>query len=432
MNRRQQLGWVLALTLVLSVAGTGTWWWLRVQSPPREPPTIDLVDADPAVIAAIEKACANVRQTPRSPSAWGKLAALLTAFNYRAEALDCFAEAERLDPSDPRWPYHRGVLLLLDDPKKAIPCLRRAVECGDRLEATHLRLSEALFSLGQFDEAEAEFLRCPEQNHPRVQLGLGRIALRRERWEDAQKHLEAASRDRQSARSAAAALADFYQRRGEETKAADYRGRLERLPPDAPWHDPFVEEIQSIDIGQRTRLARANQLFQRGNTAESVARLQELLRDYPDSREGWFALGQILHVSGDYKWAEKAFRKVVDLAPDYAEAHNYLGAAQLRQGKLDDAIVSLRKAIELKSDFALAYCNLGRCLLQRKDAFAAVDAYRTAVHLKPDYAPAHTELAVLLHQLHKDDEALEQARVAVQLNPGDEGAKKLLRQLEKK
>lgn len=426
--RRRSLG-AVALLLALGAAG-GVWWRQADRTPIRTPPTLDLHDVDPAVAVAIEKERLQVLRTPRSASAWGKLAALLTAFNYRGEAMICFAEAERLDPSDVRWPYHRGVLLFLDDPNDAIPCLRRAVERGGDAEAPRLRLSEALLSLDRLDEAEEAFRLCRAQDHPRVRLGLGRIALQRERWDEARTHLEAAAKDRSSARAAALALAELHQRRGDDKTAADYRRRVELLPPDPAWSDPFVEEIQRFDLGRRIRLMRADGLFQRGHAAEAIARLHELVQDYPSSREAWFALGQCLHAVGDYPRAEVAMRKVVELDPGYAEAHNYLGAALLRQKRLEDAAVSLRKAIELKPDFALAYGNLGRCLLRQNDVFAAVSAFRSAVSCKPEYALAHTELAEALHQIHRDGEALEQARQALQLNAGDERAKQLRQKLE--
>ena len=57
--------------------------------------------------------------------------------------------------------------------------------------------------------------------------------------------------------------------------------------------------------------------------------------------------------------------RAVSLKPDYAEAHNNLGAALHEQGKLDEAAGSFQQAIRLKPDFAEAYCNLGGILRSR-------------------------------------------------------------------
>jgi tetratricopeptide (TPR) repeat protein len=432
---KRRRGWfVLVLLLVLIAAGaTGVWLRRPRRTPPAVPPALDLADADPVVAAVLEKERQRVLQSPHSAAAWGRLAGLLTAFNYRHEALICFAEAERLDPNEPRWPYHQGVLLLLDRPKDAIPLLRRAAAlCGPNNLAPRLRLSEALLSLGQRDEAEEGFraVRQRDSGNARAALGLGRAALQRRQWPQARSYLEAAAADRYSARAATLALAELHQQSGDDVAAARARLRVERLPPDAPWPDPYIDEIRNLHVGKRFRLGQANRLFERGRAKEAVTQLNELVADYPDSSEVWFALGQVLHACGAYAQAERAMGKVVELTPGYAEAYNYLGAARFRQGKFADAESALHKAIELKPDFALAYCNLGRCLHQQKDISGAVAAFRAAVRCKPDYAAAHMELAELLHQTHQDAEALEQVRQTLQLNPRDERAKHLRAKLE--
>src|SRR5262245_2511579 len=136
----------LALVGVAAGGGLGGWWlWQRQRAP--EPPAVDLGGVDPAVTAAIETARAKVRQSPRSAAAWGLLGQVLVAHDFRADALTCFAEAERFDPRDPRWPHYQGLTLYLGDPNAALPKLRRAVElCGDNPAAPRLVLAEALLN----------------------------------------------------------------------------------------------------------------------------------------------------------------------------------------------------------------------------------------------------------------------------------------------
>jgi len=102
------------------------------------------------------------------------------------------------------------------------------------------------------------------------------------------------------------------------------------------------------------------------------------------------------------------------------------------QGKLTEAAAAFRKAIDLKPDFALAHAHLGNCRLQQNDSKGALEAFRAAVRCMPNYSYARTELALLLHQSHQDAEALEQARAALQLNPEDERGKKLVDELQVK
>ena len=53
---------------------------------------------------------------------------VLRAHDFEDECCFCFAQAERLDPTEPRWPYYRGLTLVLSDPAKGLACLQRAVD----------------------------------------------------------------------------------------------------------------------------------------------------------------------------------------------------------------------------------------------------------------------------------------------------------------
>src|SRR5438270_13388914 len=82
----------------------------------------------------------------------------LEAQLFEPEADRCFAEAARLDPDDPRWPYFRGLYALKYDPDHAVPFLRRADQAARSKPGyaapVRLRLAEALLERGERDEAE--------------------------------------------------------------------------------------------------------------------------------------------------------------------------------------------------------------------------------------------------------------------------------------
>lgn len=435
-SRRRPLLWLLLGAVILTAAGgIAGWLWHRQTPAPPPPPVVDLEGADPAVAAAIDRERQAVLQAPRSAAAWGQLGRILMVFYFRDEAIACFVQAERLDPREPRWPYYQAVLLLLDNNEEAIARLRRALElCGDDPAIVRLRLSEALLTAGRLDEAEEGFRRllARDARQPRALLGLGRIALQRQQLSEALSYLERATADPRTARSAAIALAEVQQRRGEEKAAAALRQRIERLPPDPRWPDPYVAEAQRLHVGKRVRIMHANQLFKQGRAADALELYDQLVADYADSEEAWFALGQALYRLRNYPSAAHALQKTVELSPGFAEGHNYLGLAYMGQGELTKAAATFQKAIDLKPDFALAYANLGNCRLQQNDAKAALEAFRAAVRRMPNYSSARTELALLLHQSHQDAEALEQARAALQLNPEEERARKLVDQLQVK
>ena len=55
---------------------------------------------------------------------------MLAGHGFTDEASVCFAEAERLDPHEVRWPYYQAHFLSLTNPAAAIPEWRLAAERG--------------------------------------------------------------------------------------------------------------------------------------------------------------------------------------------------------------------------------------------------------------------------------------------------------------
>jgi tetratricopeptide (TPR) repeat protein len=97
-----------------------------------------------------------------------------------------------------------------------------------------------------------------------------------------------------------------------------------------------------------------------------------------------------------YEQAAAAFREAIRLAPDYAEAHNNLGAMLHAFGQLDEAAVQYRLAATLRPDNAEAENNLGRVLLQQRKASEAIGHFARAIELNPNLASALSGLAWVL------------------------------------
>src|SRR5262249_39712413 len=112
-RRRLRVFLLGAATLAVLALGWFLWGWATAPAPPA----VSLAGADPAVARAIEAARRAVWWKPRSAAAWGRLGQLLRAHGAVPESNRCFAQAERLDPGDPRWPYLQGTGLQSDDPE---------------------------------------------------------------------------------------------------------------------------------------------------------------------------------------------------------------------------------------------------------------------------------------------------------------------------
>lgn len=397
-----------------------------------EPPTIDQAGVDPAVLRLVTAARTAVVKAPRSATAWGQLGKLLLAHGFSDEAVTCFAQAERLDPREPRWPFHQGTTLSQGDPDAAIPKLQRAAElCGNVPDAPRLRLADVLFGQGRLREAEDQWQRLLTKDpaHARAHLGLARTACQRGDLEQSISHLNLALNSNRTRKAARLLLAEVYQRRGDQSAADQESRRAAGLPEDEVWPDPFDEEVKQLRTGRQVFLARADRLLRQGRVADAITLLQQTVKDYPDAGSGWLLLGRAFLANKDLRAAEQALRKAGSLASDLVEIPFYLGGVRFLCGDYRDAAACFRQAVQIKPDFALAHYNLGHCLLRLGDRPGAIAAFRTALSCKPDYADAHVNLGELLVQNGQRAEAIGHLRDAVQLEPRDPRAKKLLAQV---
>ena len=98
-------------------------------------------------------------------------------------------------------------------------------------------------------------------------------------------------------------------------------------------------------------------------------------------------------------------------------AHNSLGNALAKNGKLDEAAAQYRKAIELLPNYSSAYYNLGVTEGRRGRLYEAITQYRKALRANPNLATAHNNLADALLTIGRTDEAIEHAGAAIQLVP---------------
>jgi tetratricopeptide (TPR) repeat protein len=436
-RRRRWPALVLCLTVATGVA-LGVVYFRRSRPASPAPPAVDLTGADPAVVRAIESASAEVREAPRSPTAWGDLGLVLLAHDCRAESLSCFAETERLDPREPRWPYFQGVVLALrGDQVAALPLLRRAVDLWPGEVVPRLRLAETLLAQGQAEEAEP-LLRAVLQGAPAgvpeawsapARLGLAQAAFERGDLSASKDALRACADSPFTRKAAHARLAEICQAEGDRPGAERLLAEAADWPDDLPWPDPFVEECKRLQRGLTALLGRGAKLLEQGRAPEASRLLGEATEDYPDSCLAWLGLGRARLQLGDYPGAERDFRKAVRLGPQVVEAHFYLGVALFEQGDAHAALASFRRATELKPDYALAHFNLGQCLKREGNVKGGVEAFQAAVRHKPHFGAAHRELGALLAERGQKAEAREQLRQAVDLDPRDAEARRLLERL---
>ncbi|OWK34719.1 TPR repeat [Fimbriiglobus ruber] len=390
------------------------------------------------MVAAVRTVRDRVLEQPRSGEAWGSLAEVFLANDLDEEGRICSAEAEHLQPDDPRWPYFQGIVLAnRGEREAAIPHLVRAGEKSEKVSkgrsVPHLALAETLLAIGRTDEAEESLRRAASvgPDDPRVQFDSGLLAVARDGWAVARDRFVACLGSPFARRKARIQLAAVYRRLGETAKAEEARSEAGRMPPDADWPDPFVTEYLRRAVRKMSRYKSAESLEAQGRLAEAIRVAEPMTAEFPDDDLPQLMLGRFLAQTGDFDRAERALRRALRLAPDKIQTHYLLGLLLQQRGErsaaagdsaraaeaFQEGIALSRRALVLKPDYGFAHMALGLLLKQSGDKAEALSELREAVRCNPEYAEIHLQLAELLVDLGHRDEAVPRYERALLLAP---------------
>ena len=168
-------------------------------------------------------------------------------------------------------------------------------------------------------------------------------------------------------------LTDIYLARGLPDKAADAIAKAQQLEPD------------NGKVLERAAAVAANA----GKIADAIALNEKVLAANPGNTEVLVALADLYNRNKQPKKAEEVLGKVVALDPANAPRTFYnLGVVienrdDATEGDHRKAIEAFRKAIQLKPDYALAHRDLGFALLRVGDLKGASKELQAYVDLEP-------------------------------------------------
>jgi tetratricopeptide (TPR) repeat protein len=115
---------------------------------------------------------------------------------------------------------------------------------------------------------------------------------------------------------------------------------------------------------------------------------------------------RLLIQQGDYRDAELACSRSLEIDPDMADAWLVLGVAQVHLGNLGEAETSFRKALELEPDMQEAQANLERIHFGGEDMAAVIRRYENACRQEPESMELLVKLARAYRKADRLDEAI--------------------------
>jgi tetratricopeptide (TPR) repeat protein len=158
------------------------------------------------------------------------------------------------------------------------------------------------------------------------------------------------------------------------------------------------------------RIARAGKDF-----AGALSHLDRVIAIAPQ-REVFLEKARTLDQAGDRLAAREAWRAILEVVPDSAEAAARLGRLASEDGDHATAASLLERAVASEAP-ASVWFDLGFVRQDLRDHTGAATAYRRALELKPDYAEAALNLGVVLQESGDLDSAMLAYAQAYRLRP---------------
>lgn len=115
--------------------------------------------------------------------------------------------------------------------------------------------------------------------------------------------------------------------------------------------------------------------------------------------------------------AEVAYRKALELDPDYVSAWNNLGNVLYGQQRYHEAEAAYRKALELDSEYVIVWNNLGNALTSQHRYQEAETVFRKALEFNPDSLFTWGSLGYVLDNQFRYQEAQAAYNKVLQIDP---------------
>jgi tetratricopeptide (TPR) repeat protein len=424
--RSQGRGFWLAAAAVLAACGADS-----AASEPECPGASEpggLAGMDPPVREEYQKrrqALESLLARPDAPApetggAAGRLGEWFQAFGYFAEAVACYAEAERLAPEEGRWPYLFGqVASRTGDFDTAREQFRRVLALRPQELPALIGLAGVELKLDRLEEAKAlglQALAVDPRSAPALSV-LGRAELAKGDHEAAIRHLEEALTLQPGASSLHYPLGLAYRGHGDLELAREHMQRAgvgeQRKAV------PFLDEPAMRDVA-RLRALGAQALQSRGLVAlrqrrfdEAIANFREAVEANPEEPTAQVELGTALLEAGRIAEGMEQLEAVVERWVNQAKAHHLLGLAFEKQRRLTEAAQHYEAALASNPGLKAAQERLGAVLLQQGRPEEALARFEAFAALDPGSAQARFLVAQTLLGLGRHAEAraaLEQAR----------------------
>jgi tetratricopeptide (TPR) repeat protein len=297
--------------------------------------------------------------------AYGSFGQLFHAYEFFDAAEASYLNATRLAPADVTWLHLLGYLYQQTGRlKDAAERFEQAVRAQSTDRAATIRLGQVYLGLNRLREAREQFDSVVAVFPALARQGLGEVALRERRFDEAVGHFRAALEQVPQASSIHYSLAMAYRGLGRLEEA---RSHLEqRGTGGINVGDPIVNSLQTLVRGERGLVALGRRAYEAGRYDEAASAFAKAIESAPSSVAARLNLGLTELQLGNTAAGVALLQAAFDLAPEEADVSRELLRVLLRLGRVDEAIQVLTKFRSTNPDDEETLVSLSILLAERE------------------------------------------------------------------
>jgi tetratricopeptide (TPR) repeat protein len=221
--------------------------------------------------------------------------------------------------------FKEGVKVLdANNPSGAIIAFKKALEKDQNFFEARLQLAKAYRDVGKLDSAENELQKVVRQNPSSVDVHveLGRIALLKDRPDDALKEVSGFISDENASADAMEVAGWAYAMKGDYPRSVEL---LKKILPDRK-------------LGAKAELTLSRVYAKMGRLDEAYAQIQDLTGKDPANMEALVVLGDVQTKRRDIDAAIKTYDKVTEMDPRNIEIAARKTLLLIAKGAYDQAL----------------------------------------------------------------------------------------------
>ncbi len=333
-----------------------------------------------------------------------------------------YERAIRLEPKEFSWKYYLGLVeQQLSQPEKALDSFTAALRIRTGYVPAMLKRGDLLYQLARFKESgeEYESVLAQDSSSAEALYGLARVKYATKDLSAAEELYRRACQSYPSFGAAYYGLGLVSKSKGNEAESIKYFEQAQRFTTDRPpVADPVFNQMAELATGVYYHLAQGDQLAHKGQMEQAARLNEEMLKRDPENFTfvlNLLYLARFLDRFDDGE-LENLYATAKRLDPQVPLIYDYYGAALARQGKNDAAAAAFRKAIELNPDYGEAHAWLAEILEKQNRPADAIDHYQRALATQSSDRETQMKLWRVLIIQGRSREAIPQLLPALKLD----------------